>query len=46
MLNYIALYPNKHENEFNMDFLNSSVGFLKDIQIEKIFRMPFRIVSL
>lgn len=24
MLNYIALYPNKHEKEFNMDFLKST----------------------
>lgn len=55
MLNYIALYPNKHENEFNMDFLKSTfdtpideyvIACMKDFEsIENIEILEYKIIE-
>lgn len=55
MLNYIALYPNKHESEFNMDFLNSTfdtpiddyvIACMKDFEsIENIEILEYKIIE-
>ena len=55
MLNYIALYPNRHEKEFNMDFLNSTfdkpideyvIACMKDFEsIENIEILEYKIIE-
>lgn len=55
MLNYIALYPNPHENEFNMDFLMSTmdtpiedyvISCMKDFEaIENIEILKYEIIK-
>ena len=55
MLNYIALYPNKHENEFNIDFLNSTfekpldeyvIACMKDFEeIKNIEILEYKIIE-
>lgn len=55
MLDYIALYPNEHENELNMDFLTSAndkpldyyaIACMKDLEsVENIEIMGYRIIE-
>ena len=55
MLDYIALYPNKHENEMNMDFLKSVydkpiddyvIACMKDFEsIENIEILDYKIIK-
>ena len=55
MLNYIALYPNEHEKEFNMDFLNSTfdksldeyaIACMKDFEeIKNIEILEYKIIE-
>lgn len=55
MLNYIALYPNEHENELNMDFLTSAndkslddyiIACMMDVEsIENIKVLGYKIIE-